>query len=36
MSWKSTSFSEMGSVAPSQNIHPAGAKFPANIRISPT
>ena len=33
---KSTSFSEIGSGAPSQNIHPLGAKFPANIRISPT
>src|ERR1700743_2496603 len=30
------SYSEMGSSWPSQNIHPAGAKFPANILISPT
>src|SRR5215207_10195769 len=36
MSWKSTSFSEMGSGAPSQNIQPLGAKLPANILISPT
>src|ERR1051326_233444 len=36
MSWKSTSFSAMGSVCPSQNIQPAGAKLPANILISPT
>src|SRR2546426_1250086 len=26
----------MGNTDPSQNIQPAGAKFPANIRISPT
>src|SRR3989442_10421957 len=25
----------MASKCPSQNAHPAGAKFPANIRISP-
>jgi hypothetical protein len=25
----------MGNTDPSQNIQPAGAKFPANIRISP-
>src|SRR3954467_151180 len=36
MSWKRVSFSEMGSSCPSQNIHPAGAKLPANILISPT
>ena len=36
MRLNSVSFSEMGSVCPSQNIHPAGAKLPANIRISPT
>src|SRR4051794_3578146 len=36
MSWKSVSFSEMGSNWPSQNIQPAGAKLPANILISPT
>src|SRR6185503_8217113 len=30
------SYSEIGSNCPSQNIQPAGAKFPANIRISPT
>src|SRR5881409_3888989 len=32
----SVSYSEIGSSWPSQNIHPAGAKLPANIRISPT
>jgi len=36
MSWKSVSFSEIASSWPSQNIHPAGAKLPANILISPT
>jgi hypothetical protein len=36
MSWNSVSFSEIGRSCPSQNIQPAGAKFPANIRISPT
>src|SRR5215210_3511187 len=36
MSWNRVSFSEMGSNWPSQNIQPAGAKFPANILISPT
>src|SRR5215211_2334256 len=36
MSWKSVSFSAINSTLPSQNAHPAGAKFPANIRISPT
>src|SRR4051812_30413348 len=36
INWNSTSFSEIGSVCPSQNIHPFGAKFPANMRISPT
>src|SRR6202035_3789989 len=36
ISWKRVSFSEMGSSCPSQNIHPAGAKFPPNMRISPT
>src|SRR5215211_7693424 len=35
MSVKSTSFSEMGSVCPAQIIHPAGAKLPAKILISP-
>ena len=34
--WKSVSYSEIGNTAPLQNIHPAGAKLPANIRISPT
>ena len=33
---KSVSFSEIASSAPSQNAHPAGAKLPPNIRISPT
>src|SRR5829696_409737 len=36
MSWKSTSFSAMGSGCPSQNIQPLGGKLPANILISPT
>src|SRR5215204_383522 len=36
MSWKSTSFSEMGSGCPSQNCQPLGGKLPANILISPT
>jgi len=36
ISWKSVSFSEIDSSWPSQNIQPTGAKFPANIRISPT
>src|SRR3954465_12238031 len=36
MSWNRTSFSEIASGAPLQNIHPLGGKFPANIRISPT
>src|SRR6185503_1116416 len=36
MSWNSVSFSEIGSNCPSQNIQPAGAKLPANMRISPT
>src|SRR5215203_3589291 len=36
MSWKSVSFSEIGRSWPSQNIQPAGAKVPANMRISPT
>src|SRR5215472_13532137 len=30
------SFSEIGSVCPWQSAHPAGAKLPANILISPT
>src|SRR2546422_11677713 len=32
----SVSFSEIGTNCPSQNIQPAGAKLPPNIRISPT
>jgi hypothetical protein len=36
MSWNNTSFSEIGRGCPSQNLHPAGGKLPANIRISPT
>src|SRR5215213_5161596 len=36
MSWNRVSFSDIGSNWPSQNIHPAGAKLPANILISPT
>src|SRR5690349_1484097 len=36
MRLKSVSYSEIGSNCPSQNIHPAGAKLPANMRISPT
>src|SRR6266496_94630 len=36
MRLKRVSFSEIGSKPPSQNIQPAGAKFPAKRRISPT
>ena len=36
INWKRVSFWEIGSNWPSQNIHPAGAKFPAKILISPT
>src|SRR5262249_12803462 len=36
ISWNSVSFSEIGIRAPLQNAQPAGAKLPANIRISPT
>src|ERR1041385_5485138 len=36
MRLKSVSYSEIGSNWPSQNIHPAGAKLPPNMRISPT
>src|SRR3954465_12372721 len=36
MGWNNVSFSEIGSSCPSQNIQPAGAKLPANMRISPT
>src|SRR3954451_18003076 len=36
ISWNRVSFSEIGSNCPSQNIQPAGAKLPPNIRISPT
>src|SRR6185369_15215479 len=36
MRLKSVSFSEIGNNWPSQNIQPAGAKLPANMRISPT
>src|SRR5260370_40200335 len=36
MRLNNVSYSEMGSNCPSQNIHPAGAKLPANILISPT
>ena len=32
---KRASFSEMGTNAPLQNAHPAGAKSPPRIRISP-
>src|SRR4029079_10659263 len=36
MRLNSVSYSLIGNSWPSQNIHPAGAKFPANMRISPT
>ncbi len=36
MRLNSVSYSEIGSSWPSQNIQPAGAKLPANMRISPT
>src|SRR5947207_15969358 len=32
---KSASFWSIGIIAPLQNAHPTGAKFPANILISP-
>src|SRR5216684_246863 len=35
MRLNSVSFSEIGMSAPLQNAHPTGAKFPANILISP-
>jgi hypothetical protein len=31
----SASFSEIGRSVPSQKAQPTGAKFPANMRISP-
>src|SRR5215472_17161053 len=36
INWKSVGFWSMGTSAPLQNDQPAGAKFPANILISPT
>src|SRR6266404_4034561 len=36
INWNSVSFSEIGSSWPERSIQPAGAKFPANILISPT